>query len=59
MNPLETLHQLGQSIWIDAISREMLRNGKLQSYIERHAVTGLHIKPEYLCQGVRAWLGLR
>ena len=45
MNPNEKLHELGQSIWIDSITREMVGSGTLQSYIDDKAVTGLTSNP--------------
>ena len=38
---LQTLRALGQSIWLDNITRELLDNGTLQRYIDDYAVTGL------------------
>src|SRR5438552_4165779 len=34
MNATLKLHDLGQSIWLDNITREMLSNGTLKRYIE-------------------------
>lgn len=45
MNPNEKLHQAGQSIWIDSITREMVTSGTLEHYIEDLAVTGLTSNP--------------
>jgi transaldolase len=45
MNPNQQLHQLGQSIWIDSITREMVRSGTLKRYIDELAVTGLTSNP--------------
>jgi len=45
MNPNQKLHELGQSIWIDSITREMVTSGTLQSYIDEKAVTGLTSNP--------------
>jgi transaldolase len=41
----EKLHELGQSIWLDNITREMLDSGQLQTYIDEYAVTGLTSNP--------------
>ena len=43
--PLKALQALGQSIWIDNISREMLMKKQLQHYIDDYAVTGLTSNP--------------
>ena len=39
------LHELGQSIWLDNITREMLDSGQLQTYIDDYSVTGLTSNP--------------
>jgi transaldolase len=45
MNPLEQLHQRGQSIWLDNIRRELLTSGELARYIKELSVTGLTSNP--------------
>jgi transaldolase len=45
MNHAQELHQLGQSIWLDNITREILDNGTLRRYIDEFAVTGLTSNP--------------
>src|SRR5512136_2668411 len=39
------LHDLGQSLWLDNISREILRNGTLARYISELSLTGLTSNP--------------
>ena len=39
------LHDLGQSLWVDNISREMLARGQLSRYIDDFCVTGLTSNP--------------
>jgi len=39
------LHELGQSLWLDNITRTMLGDGTLQGYIEELSVTGLTSNP--------------
>ena len=39
------LNQLGQSLWLDNISRDLLDQGTLAGYIEANAVTGLTSNP--------------
>ncbi len=39
------LHDLGQSLWVDNISREMLETGKLAHYIADWSATGLTSNP--------------
>lgn len=45
MKATQQLHNLGQSIWLDNITRDLLDNGTLKRYIEELAVTGLTSNP--------------
>ena len=45
MKATELLHNLGQSIWLDNITRELLDNGTLKRYIDELSVTGLTSNP--------------
>ena len=45
MKPTQTLHDLGQSIWLDNITRDLLDSGTLGKYIEDFSVTGLTSNP--------------
>jgi transaldolase len=45
MKPTERLHELGQSLWVDNITRTMLDQGTLASYIDELSVTGLTSNP--------------
>src|SRR5438445_81409 len=46
MNPnTQALHALGQSLWLDNISRDILSNGTLKRYIDELALTGLTSNP--------------
>ena len=36
---LQKLHALGQSLWLDNITREMLGDGTMASYIAEFSVT--------------------
>jgi transaldolase len=45
VNPTRRLHELGQSLWIDNISRTMLDDGTLARYIDEFSVTGLTSNP--------------
>ena len=45
MNATVKLHQAGQSLWLDDITRELLDSGTLQRYIEQLSVTGLTSNP--------------
>lgn len=45
MNVTQQLHDLGQRIWLDNITREILISGTLQRYISEYSVTGLTSNP--------------
>lgn len=45
MNITKSLHDLGQSLWLDNITREILDNGTLRRYIDELSVTGLTSNP--------------
>jgi transaldolase len=40
-----TLHDLGQSLWLDNITRSLLRTGGLRRYINEYSITGLTSNP--------------
>src|SRR5256885_9451044 len=44
-NPTRKLHGLGQSLWLDNITRELIQNGTLQRYIKELSITGLTSNP--------------
>ena len=44
-NSTQKLHELGQSLWLDNITREIVQDGTLQSYINQLSVTGLTSNP--------------
>jgi transaldolase len=41
----QQLHNLGQSLWLDNITRDILNNGTLKHYIDELSVTGLTSNP--------------
>lgn len=45
MNATQALQQLGQSLWLDNITRTLLRSGTLAGYIDDLSVTGLTSNP--------------
>ena len=45
MKATQLLHNLGQSIWLDNITRDLLNNGTLTRYIDDLSVTGLTSNP--------------
>jgi transaldolase len=53
-SPLQRLSRLGQSVWIDWLSRELLQSGELQRLIDEHAVTGVTTNPTILERAIAA-----
>src|SRR5260370_21532004 len=45
MKATQALHNLGQSIWLDNITRDLLYRGTLAQYINEFSVTGLTSNP--------------
>jgi transaldolase len=45
MKATQLLHDLGQSIWLDNITRDLLDSGTLENYIKELSVTGLTSNP--------------
>lgn len=54
MKATAALHDLGQSIWLDNITREMLDSGQLQRYIDDYSVTGLTSNPSIFDKAIAA-----
>src|SRR5438094_7070568 len=45
MKAPQRLHELGQSLWLDNITRDLLDRGTLKRYIDELSVTGLTSNP--------------
>src|SRR5215216_834853 len=45
MKATQQLHELGQSLWLDNITRTILDDGTLEGYIKELSVTGLTSNP--------------
>ena len=45
MKPTQRLHELGQSLWLDNITRDLLTSGTLRRYIDELSITGLTSNP--------------
>lgn len=45
MNGPQSLHDKGQSLWLDNITRDLLDNGTLKRYIDEWSITGLTSNP--------------
>ena len=53
MKPTEQLHDLGQSLWLDNITRGLLEDGTLRRYISEFSVTGLTSNPTIFDQAIK------
>src|SRR5262245_53516843 len=53
MKATQLLHDLGQSLWLDNITRDLLNSGTLQHYIETLSVTGLTSNPTIFDHAIR------
>ena len=53
MNPAARLAEIGQSLWLDNITRGLLESGTLQRYLRELAVTGLTSNPTIFDQAIR------
>src|SRR5262249_31687763 len=45
MKPTKRLHDAGQSLWLDNITRALLTSGELKRYVDELSVTGLTSNP--------------
>ncbi|RUZ52426.1 transaldolase, partial [Mesorhizobium sp. M7A.F.Ca.US.003.02.2.1] len=53
MNATTRLHELGQSLWLDNITRDLLSSGTLQRYCTEFSVTGLTSNPTIFDEAIR------
>jgi transaldolase len=53
MKPTQQLHDLGQSLWLDNITRGLLVKGTLSEYIHDFSVTGLTSNPTIFDKAVK------
>ena len=53
MNATHTLHALGQSLWLDNITRKLLKTGLLRRYIDELSLTGLTSNPTIFAHAFR------
>ena len=53
MKATQLLHNLGQSIWLDNITRDLLDNGTLKRYIDELSLTGLTSNPTIFNQAIK------
>jgi transaldolase len=53
MKPTEELHRMGQSLWLDNITRGLLTSGTLERYIRDLSITGLTSNPSIFDHAIR------
>jgi transaldolase len=53
MKATQLLHDLGQSLWLDNITRDLLDNGGLRKYIDELSITGLTSNPTIFDQAIK------
>ena len=53
MKPTQQLHDLGQSLWLDNITRGLLTSGTLRHYIDALSVTGLTSNPSIFDEAIK------
>jgi transaldolase len=49
----KALHDLGQSLWLDNITRDILDNGTLRPYIDELSLAGLTSNPTIFDHAIR------
>ena len=53
MKATQQLHELGQSLWLDNITRDLLTSGTLERYVNELSVTGLTSNPTIFEQAIK------
>jgi len=53
MKATRKLHDLGQSLWLDNITRDLLNSGTLKRYVDELSVTGLTSNPTIFDNAIR------
>jgi len=53
MYATQELHDMGQSLWLDNITRDLLTSGTLRRYIDEFAVTGLTSNPTIFDRAIK------
>ena len=52
MNLLRQLQQLGQSVWLDYIRRDLITSGKLQKLVEEDGLSGITSNPTIFANAI-------
>ena len=54
MKATQILHDLGQSLWLDNITRDLLNNGTLKRYIDELSISGLTSNPTIFDHAIKS-----
>jgi transaldolase len=54
MKPTAQLHDLGQSLWLDNITRALLTTGTLRRYVDQLSITGLTSNPTIFDHAIKS-----
>ena len=54
MKATQRLHELGQSVWLDNITRDLLTSGTLRRYIADLSLTGLTSNPTIFDHAIKS-----
>src|SRR5215831_7495359 len=54
MRATERLHEQGQSLWLDNITRRMLDSGQIARYLQDYSVTGLTSNPSIFDKAIES-----
>ncbi|MEO6793717.1 MAG: transaldolase [Mycobacterium sp.] len=54
MKPTHQLHEAGQSLWLDNITRGLLDSGTLANYVDEYSITGLTSNPTIFDKAIEA-----
>lgn len=54
MKATEWLHESGQSLWLDNITRSLLDSGQLRRYIDEYSITGLTSNPSIFDKAIES-----
>jgi transaldolase/glucose-6-phosphate isomerase len=52
MNPVQRVHELGQSLWLDYIRRDLIESGELEELIEKGYIRGVTSNPTIFEQAI-------
>jgi transaldolase len=53
MKPTQQLHDLGQGLWLDNITRGLLTSGTLHRYFDDFSITGLTSNPSIFDHAIK------